>query len=207
MDLDKLKRLRFWTPPILLIVGAFLLGIFTREWDVLIPKSIDDAQFFIIAFVLGLIYYMTPFRNKANQSYHEKVQKNIIENLLRVSGVQPHNKYTWKKVKVIFFDLIDNDASLAVKSKLVMENGFYWTLAADLRVISIFYAAISFFVYYGFKGNDGGLVSFAFFAALIGLSTVGSRMLTDRHLKLGSEQIEIIEYKYLNKLKTELGKI
>lgn len=88
-----------------------------------------------------------------------------------------------------------------------MENGFYWTLAADLRVISIFYAAVSFFVYCGFKDNDGGLVSFAFFAALIILSSVGSSLLTNRHLQLGDEQIEIIEYKYADELKAKLSKI
>lgn len=102
MNLDTLKRLRFWTPPILFIAGAFLLGVFTEEWEVFIPRSIDDAQFLIPAFVLGPIYYLTPFRNKANQSYHEKVQNNIIMNLLRISGFQPHEKYTWKKVRVIF---------------------------------------------------------------------------------------------------------
>jgi hypothetical protein len=206
VSIEWLKRWRFWVPPLFIIFGAALLGWLTNEWEIKLPNSFEDMTKMWPAAAVGFLYYLTPLRKLSNASHHKEVSNNIVFGLLKIADLSPSEHHTWRNIKGIFYDFVDNDESLKNQSKLIYENGLFWTSAADLRIVSGVYSIIAVAMGVVFK-SDGWFQGLLCFLALFLISWSASQILTRRHLELGNEQLKQIERKYSDQLKTELGKI
>ena len=161
--------------------------------------------------IIGVIYYAFEFRDVANRRYFDQVSENIRKGLLQEAGVADDPElYTWQRLRGIFYGLVDGDESLKTKAKLAYFNGLWWTTVADVRALSgmffLFSLGVATTVFVAF-GQWRPFLSPAFFAALYLISFPLSALLTNRHKRIGSEQIEIIGHKYRGALQGQLNTI
>lgn len=194
MDQKTLHILRLIVPGSFILVFAVIFFISIGILQVQ-DLALDDLSSGVLAIVIGVAYRFSGIRERVNRQYFDRVNENIRSSLVRISGhVDNIEKFSWKKIRRVFYDLVDNDESLKVLSRQVMFNGLFWTSAADLTAISsIFLGAGLFAVLSGYSSAIYASI-FYFFCGLVGF--VWSRLTTNRHLALGNEQLEQIEQKY-----------
>lgn len=206
MSQTTLKWLRLITPGAIIILFAALLGSATDLWILKLPKDAAELTSNLIIIVSGGIYYVLPFRNIANKKHMEKVTENLRVGLLRIAKVSDDPKvYTWKAIRGIFFYLVDNDKSLTIKAKNAYFNGYIWTTLADVRALSIIFSIISLIVTY--LNNQPMIPSAVMFLMIAVLSYFGSVAVTNQHIEIGNEQLEIIEHAYKETLKEKIGRV
>ncbi|WP_417622054.1 hypothetical protein [Parasphingorhabdus sp.] len=196
MDQKTLNYLRIIVPGAIFVLGAVTLGLITDLYE--LPTPDLDALFkSILVLVIGVIYRFTPLRSWINRSYYDRVNENIRSRMVSIAGLpDDKNRYTWDNVRRVFYDIIDHDESLKVKGQRVMFNGLIWTSAADLTAISILFLGYSLvLILSGVANADYAAVAY-FVSALFGF--LGSVKSTEKHLKLGDEQLDLMEEKYQN---------
>ena len=199
MTLDRLKDLRFYTPGIISIVFSALLGWITKLWEITIPDSLGDLKLAPPAVACALLYYLTPLRAWCNQVFADDVNENIRSKLVSISGLQDDpDVFMWKKLRRVFYDLVDNDESLKVLASQAYSNGFLWTLFADIRTLALVFVFISLF-FCLFALNEA-LFAASIFALIVLISLIASAISTRRHMEIGNEQIETIKLKHKPKL-------
>ncbi|MEQ8425675.1 MAG: hypothetical protein RIA63_13250 [Cyclobacteriaceae bacterium] len=125
MNLNTLNTLRFITPAILILICFSVLGAMTGEWALALPSDLSDWFNFWPALVLGLLYYLTPFRSLSNQKYFSDVTENIRTRLLEIAGREHDETNEWPKIRKVFFALVDDDDQLKLQANRVMFNGYY----------------------------------------------------------------------------------
>ncbi|WP_371055313.1 hypothetical protein [Rhodosalinus sp. K401] len=192
MSISALKKLRFFAPGVIAALGYFILGEFTGWWSQPDELSFEDLPKILPVFVVGVIYYVTPLRDRSNRKYFERVSENIRQGLYRIYGRDDINPEDWARVRVVFFQLIDSDESLREKAKIAYFNGAIWTTVADVRIISWIYAVIS-LVLFVLLGNTGALLAFISFSAISLVTYPISNELTKKHMEIGDEQLTLIE--------------
>lgn len=201
MEKNTLENLRFVTPPFILIVFVWLVGVLTDLWDAPYPKSFKEFSQSWPYLVLGVFYYVLPFRNWANARHFGRVTENLRSRMVQISKLEDDKKlYSWQQVRGFFFHLVDNDKSLTIKSKSAYFNGYLWTSVADFRVFSYAFAVFTAASYFlNFQDTYSAPM---IFLALALVSHVISTRITDRHISIGNAQLEIIELLYSNKVKS-----
>ena len=208
MTITGLKQLRFITPGVIIVLFFALFSLVTGIFSVSSLTKIQVPIISIVVFGFGLLYYITPFREASNQQYFDEVNQNLVDGLLRIAGLDnSEGRYKWSDVRRIFYPIVDKDKSLEKKSARLFQNGYAWTTAADARVISAFFALGSwlyFCVKYVISGFNSGIWATLMFVVIYLITVPISRFLTDRHKKLGDEQLEIIEQYYRDELRNEL---
>ena len=183
-----------------------MLGQATGLWDFNFPSNLEEASKSLWALILGALYYALPFRNIANKPYFDQVSENLRQGLIKAAQI-PDDPivYSWAKVRPIFWPLVDNDKSLEKKAALALFNGYLWTTVADCRAISIVFLIFSLGI--AAAGIDKGIVAAAIFSVIALLTYPLSKRLTELHMGIGNEQVEIIELHYAEQLRAKLSAI
>lgn len=203
MNQSTLKWLRLITPGIIILVFSLLLGNATGLWTFALPSSIAELKKSLIIIVIGGIYYMLPIRKWFNKKYFNEVTENLRSGLVQISGLRDdQDALSWRSIRGIFFHLVDNDKSLSIKSNQAYFNGYVWTTIADIRAFSLLFSIFSIFIAAIFQVS--GYFSAALFFTIFLLSFAGSKAVTKRHMEIGDEQLEIIEYFYKDSLKEKM---
>jgi hypothetical protein len=203
MTLDRLKLARFIMPPILVILFATLLGFFITRRTTSLP-DFEKSLYLPIVIIPGALYYISPLRMWVNAPHHNRISERIRSRLVEMTGYSDRkDKYTWKKLRPLFFDLIDQDESLKQKAKLAYFNGLIWTSFADATGLAILFAFISALFFW--IGIEDALIAGTVFALIAVISVVGSLITTSKQLSIGAEQIEVIEYKYKSNVEKRLN--
>ena len=206
VSVEMLKWLRIVAPAVIIIACVSVLGSLTGLWAISVPTDSDKITKSLGVIFLGGLYYMLPFRDISNRQYFDNVSENIRKRLLEIAGVNDDKtKYTWRKVRGIFFHFIDNDKSLEKKSRLAHFNGFFWTTVADARAICVAFSLIAFGM--ALMGAEHGLVAAVGFLAVALLSLPVSHWVTAAHKEIGNQQLEIIEQNFKAELRTKLDAI
>lgn len=207
MSVETLQWLRWITPGVIIVFFTGVLGQLTGMWSTLdIHSPIDIEKPTLSVIIPAAIYYLTPLRTWSNQHYFNKISEHLRMRLLQIANIPDDpKKYTWKTMRGIFFSLIDNDNSLTVKSKIIYFNGYLWTTAADIRILSLSYILPSGALY--FLGIGGSIPALMFFVVVATITVPISSRLTRRHRSLGEEQLEIIQQKYAASLRQSLDRI
>lgn len=210
MERKTLKFLR------LLIPGLIVIFEFLPLLDILQVKFeigqgwLNYSILIIPALVIGAIYHLTDARHFITNYSHRKIDLNITSSLLKIYN-QPVtqeqlNFLKKKRLKHVFYNIIDNDASLSAKSQLVYFNGMFWTSTADVFIISVFSSII-----YITLGIYLGVVNIWLTGILLGgiglLGFLFHILTAFRHINLSNDQLEYIETHYVNKLKTKLDEV
>jgi hypothetical protein len=205
MELVTLKGIRFVVPAAIIFVCWWLLGKMMGLSTAEFPDEFTDANLYVI--ICGALYYVSPLRDWANRPFHNKVSANLRTELVRISDLPDNPQvFTWNALRGIFYWLIDHDVTLSKKATLLHWNGAVWTSCADVRAVSVVFAASSFLLAW-LRDDERGVVAGFVFAVAAAISVPLSSILTKRQKKLGREQLEVIEHFYQDVVKTKMEKV
>lgn len=194
MEQKTLNYLRIIVPGGIFLVYAVLLGAITKLYQLPNP-DLDAIMKSLFVLVIGAIYRFTPLRSWINRNHYDRVNENIRSRMVAMAKlVDDKRRFTWKNLRRVFYDIIDNDESLKVKGQRVMFNGLLWTSCADTTAIGILFLGYS-LILIASHVNGAAYAAMAFFGfALLGF--VGSVKSTEKHIELGNEQLDLMEEKY-----------
>tara|TARA_A100000171_G_C2080704_1_gene119565 strand:+ start:248 stop:841 length:594 start_codon:yes stop_codon:yes gene_type:complete len=185
----------------MIIVALWFLFAVLMGW--ITPNDLPDWQNLkesMWVLVIGFLYYALPIRKTVNRRFHEKVCDNLVAKLVAAADLESAApKYTWKQIRPFFFSIVDADPSLTIKSKLAYSNGYLWTTAADARAVSVVYLCLAIFL--AVLGKEEAVGASIVFLALFLMTYFLSHFLTEKHIEIGNEQVEIISLKYREELR------
>lgn len=194
MTVANLKTLRLVVPGVLIVFYALILGWITKLWDFSIP-DLSKAPYSLSILIPAGVYYMSPLRKVFNGPQHRKITEKLRIRLVEIGGMTDHpEKYTWKKLRPLFFSLIDNDPSLKEKATIAYSNGLMWTSYSDASILAILYCVPAIFFYW--IGVDASLIALLLFIGISAVCYVGCLIATRKQIEIGEEQLEIIDMKY-----------
>lgn len=206
MTHSELMKWRRLTPGALTLLFTAILMLATGRLHERLPIQ-TWGMFVFAALVLSAIYQITGLRNLVNKKNHEHVNETIRSRLVLISGAPDEpQRYTWAKVRPLFYDIIDNDQSLTVKSETIKSNGAIWTGFADATALAGIFTLVSFVLWKRFAW-PGADVAFGIFIFLMILGIVGSLSTTLKHRKLADEQIDVIEFKYRQRVSDGMAQL
>jgi DNA sulfur modification protein DndC len=143
LEQKTLNTLRIIVPGAIFLIYAVALGAITKLFSLPMP-NIDAILKSVLVLVIGVIYRFTPLRSWINRSYHSRVNENIRSRIVAIAGlIDDKNRYTWSRLRRVFYDILDHDESLKVKGQRVMFNGLIWTSCADTTAIGILFLGYS----------------------------------------------------------------
>lgn len=206
MEQKTLKFFRLILPGIIaVIIGAFYFSIILNKPFV----SLEFKEYsinFIIAIIIGTLFYLFDFRNLITNYSHKRIDLNIKNHMIKLytkelSDEQKQFLYQNNRLKNVFYKIIDNDESLKRKQTNVFLNGLIWTTTADVALIS-FISSIFFLLSIPiFKACSNDLLISGFILILISLiSLVAHSLAFHKHINLSNEQIEYIENHHIKKV-------
>jgi hypothetical protein len=194
MAIELLKLARFVVPAALIILFAKLLGFLTGWWTTVLP-DFEKSQYLPSVIIPAAIYYITPLRQWTNAPHHNRITERLRSGLVQITGYPDRqDKYTWKKLRPLFFDLVDRDESLKHKAKLAYANGALWTSFADSTIIAFLFFLASMLLYW--IGIEDAFLAGMIFLVIVSVSLAGSLACTQRQIAIGAEQLEVIDFKY-----------
>lgn len=166
----------------------------------------------ILTFIIGTLLSQTGMRNKVLKQSLEKINGNIFNRLHEISyGQSTQGKIfsseKQRKMMRIFYHLIDNDESLKEKAKLVRDNGLIWSSIADAiwlgALFSFLYLVLAYISTFYAPDKTFALTITSIILLFIALILCGLVLpkIHKEHIKLGNEQLDIIEQFYKQKTK------
>jgi hypothetical protein len=205
MALTILKFVRFIVPPALIFIFTKLLGFLTGWWTTTLPDW-EKSVYLPSVIIPGVIYYITPLRTWANAPHHRRIKERLRSGLVGITGYpDKKDKYTWQKLRPLFFSLIDQDESLKQKVTLAYANGAIWTSCADATALAIIFALTSGVLYW--LGVDDAFAAAMIFVLIAVISFFGSVACTSKQIGIGAEQLEIMELKYKSDIEKRLNSL
>lgn len=197
MERKTLKFLRLLIPGLILIF-EFLPMLIELKLNYKIGEGWFSYSFLIIpALAIGAVYHMYDARFTVTSISHRKIDLNITSSLLKIYNKtitqEEHNFLKKKRLKHIFYNIVDNDASLSAKSQLVYFNGIFWTSTADLFILSIFSSIVYFVLGYWVLNSEFLWHTGLIFIGLAAFSFCLHMLSIIKHYKLSNDQIEYIE--------------
>ena len=205
MPLGILEFVRFFFPAALFLVFAKFLGFLIGGWTTALP-DFEKSPYLPTVVIPAAIYYITPLRRWANAPHHRRITNRLRTGLVAITGY-PDNKekYTWQKLRPLFFTLVDQDESLKQKASLAYANGAIWTSCADTFVLALLFSALSGALYK--LGIEDAFLASMIFLLIAVCSYLGSLACTSRQINIGAEQLEIIDLKYKSDVEKRLNSL
>src|SRR5260221_7542165 len=210
MERKTLKFLRLLIPGLSLIL-EFMPLLYLLKGNIKIGEGWLTYSIIVIpSVIIGAIYYMADFRQFITRYSHRKIDLNITSSLLKIYNKpitqEQRNFLKEKRLKHIFYNLVDNDASLTAKSQMVYFNGIFWTSTAHIFLISIFSG-----IAYTAVGLNMGISNIWLTGILllgVGLLSFSFHILTIfRHFNLSDDQLEYIETHYVKPLTAKIDDV
>jgi hypothetical protein len=208
-----LKSIRFFVPAVMLYFVIFAFCWFSHWCELAFPTQYDEITKSVAAIILGFVYSVSNLRELANGDYYNAVNQNLMDKLIGSFAADPNvpRDMPWAKIRPIFYRFVDNDASLKHQTTLAYWNGALWTSSADLRAISCLASVMTGIMMLlanivgDIKFDNVRATYFFLFAVLTFLISIWfSRLTTQRHINIGTEQCEFILVQYRQKLKDKL---
>lgn len=206
MTPNALNLLRFWFPALGAVFLYSILAICTGFTEIKIPHDMKDwALTPPLAFV-AVVFYLTPLRRWESQYFYRNINENIRARLVEISDLNDDkDRFTWKNLKPIFYEIIDNDKSLSGKSQVIMFNGFLWSSAADMVVLSILFSIIALLL--NILGFEGAVRAFTAYTGISVLALFLQISLTGKHMQLGNDQLDHMEQLHRDKIRSKIKSI
>jgi len=165
------------------------------------PTSLDEIMKLTSVLLIAFFYEFTQLRKVSNGFPLFRVNAGIM-NHLKAPFSDDDNRITnipWSEFKDVYYQIIDNDETLKLRSEHIRFNGTLWSSAADLRAISavalffavLFLLADHFRLYDGFI-RDELIKSAAIFLTTFTASIPISWILTNRHREMVLGQCDYI---------------
>jgi len=213
MEYNTLSFFRTLIPGLMLFL--FFMLLLTNDFNEIgnISKFFRDFElkdtFYISIFlVVGAIYYIFKIRNILWKPFYRRVQNNIKNQLLnpvinKLSVAQKEKLKEKKKLINIFYYFVDLDASLKEKAKRIRFNGLIWSSCVDLSTIS-FMTSIAFLIKFIFIGTNYSIIISTLLILLAAIALIFVVILTNRHISLSNEQLDMICQIYRRRLEEKI---
>lgn len=211
MERKTLKFLRLLIPGLILIF-EFLPMLNILQINYKIGEGWLNYSFLIIpALVIGAMYHIFEIRFTVTSVSHRKIDLNIVSSLLKIYNKSlsqdEYNFLKEKRLKHIFYKIIDNDQSLSAKSQLVYFNGLLWTSTADMFILSIFSSIVFIVCGKWILLNDSIWLIGILYSGVAFLAICFHFLTVIRHYRLSNDQLEFIETHYQADLKTKIDDV
>jgi hypothetical protein len=212
MPIFVLKTIRYFVPAGLLYL-LLVLFCWASAWcSLAVPENYETITKSLLALALGGIYYALPLREYFNDVYFNRVNQSLINQLTLPFKVDPNfpKELTWNQVRRVFYPFVDNDKSLKHLKGLAFWNGAIWTSAADVRAscigIILFALVMLFANIVGSTTFDNAKATYSILllAVVFTISIPLSELITQRHIKIGTQQAEYIRLNHRNDLRDKL---
>jgi hypothetical protein len=205
MAIGLLKLVRFLVPAALILIFGKLLGFLTGWWTTTLP-DFEKSQYLPSIVIPAAIYYITPLRRWTNAPHHRRITERLRSGLVKITGYPDReDKYTWEKLRPLFFSLVDQDESLKQKANLAYANGAIWTWFADSTILAILFFLTSMLLYS--LGVEDAFVAGMIFLLITAVSLAGSLVCTSKQINIGAEQLEVIDFKYKSEVEKRLNEL
>lgn len=206
MEMRTLKKIRFFVPGVILIIFYSILGWVTNLWEPFPTDNLNDLLYGIPVIIICVLYYSFNLTALSNRWWYDDVNENLRLSLVKISELKDEREiYTWQKLRVIFYKIVDNDISLSIKSERVYWNGLFWTSIADVRASAFIFIILSLVILS--LGIGKAAWALVLYTVLFSASFFLSNKLTKKHKELGNEQMEMIEHFHKEQIKRELEEI
>ena len=189
---------------LIVVYGALLSYLLSgTAWEI---PDFSKAPYLIVLVVPAVLYYITPIRARINDANHNRITENLRAGLVSIAGYNDDRvKYSWRNLRSLFFKLVDDDKSLSTKASLAYFNGLIWTSLADSGAVALFYALLSVVFYYFDVSN--ALLAVGIFIAILVVSIIGGRVVTNRQIAIGNEQLEHIRFEHRAAVERRLNQL
>jgi hypothetical protein len=213
MEYSALSFFRILIPGIMLFL--FFMLLLTNDFNEIGNISIlirdfklKDTFYIVVFLIVGAIYYIFKIRNILWKPFYIKVQNNIKNKLLspvidKLTAAQKKKLKEKRKLINIFYHFVDLDASLKEKAKRIRFNGLIWSSCVDLSTISSL-TAIAFLIKYLITGTKYNIIVFLFLILLAVTAILFIVILTNRHISLSNEQLDMICQIYKRQLEEKI---
>ncbi len=207
MKQETLKYLRVLIPGLLVLVGCIPF------FELVTPSIMKELPFIklsyisLVSILIGSIYYQLDVSKLVTNFSFKIFGGNINKGILKIYN-EPLNKEekkylsNHKNIRNVFYNLVDNDNSLSIRSKNIYFNGIFWTSSADAFIISIIFIII--YSLSGIKNAEEIRVIFSYTA---GIALLLHIITVNKHVKLQVDQLDYIETNYYNEVKTKLNEL
>lgn len=207
MSISTVNFLRFIVPSILTLVYWSIWVWLITGRNTQLP-DLSKAQYSPVIIFIALVYYILPLRKKLNEPSHRRIIENLRLRILQIAGVEgkkDEEKYSWKRIKPIFFKMIDDDKSLTIKSATAFFNGLIWTSSIDSMIISLLFSIISIIlVIYDWQI---GLFSAFVFLMIAAGSWIAHIITEKKQIEIGNDQIEHMQQIYSQNIKDRIREL
>ncbi|MBA7664365.1 hypothetical protein ES703_72423 [subsurface metagenome] len=214
MELSTLKTYRKIVPGATFI--SFLIPAYLFFTDQVF--EIDEAKFvfggfgLVLAIIIGTCFSSLKIRSLRNKKTHTEIITNIKNKLIKngltrtVDAEEKKKVIEGRQLMNVFYYFIDNDESLKEKSKLVRDNGLFWTSTADVAILGCFFTWL-YFLLILFFGAEPLLVFAGLSIGFIGLlsGAILHPLSVRNHIVLGNEQLEFIFTNYKKELQDKIN--
>lgn len=205
MSLSTLRFIRFFAPAIILVVLTYVLAKMLGIRSADVPVSFNDLGYNLSYLVIAAFYDFTPLRSLAHEPFLVDVNETIRARLVSISGLPDHpTKFAWKRVRNVFYWLVDNDKSLEKRAEEVMFNGAMMTCFADLTAISFLFL-VGCLVAMGLDVPAGRAA--LLLTGILALSVFMQWLAKRRHIKLGADQLDYIEQQLKASVQTKMAEL
>jgi hypothetical protein len=196
MSPNTLKWVRLVAPGIIILALGYPFYSIILQSSKTNPLP-NETIFMGVALVLGAMYYASPLRLWSNYWFHDDVNRNLVELMVRPAfkgGLVKKDPTLVKfdEVRDIFYHFVDTEPSLKNRAEQAYFNGAIWTTIADVRALSLL-----FFIAYGliwlFFDRNGAAGLWAIICGLLFVISVPlSISVTRVQTKIGASQVEFI---------------
>ncbi len=151
MDQKELKRNRFLAPGIVAAIGMIPIGLHFG-WHKIDEKFVYTVAIPVFCLVVSFVYRAIDARNllwhrEVRLNMAPRIQDSILSLAPRHLGmtdeeIEHVRKLIQQRTEGIFWGAVDGDPMLLARKPFFYENGFYYTTAIDVVVISTAYTLI-----------------------------------------------------------------
>jgi hypothetical protein len=204
MKKGTLKTLRFIAPPIIFFTLLFIASKMLDFTNIGPPLTAKDAVYNVGYLALAAIYYITPLRNWANGIFHKRVNENLRFRMVMIAGLEDDpDRFSWSRVKDVFYRRIDSDTSLKERSGDIMTNGLIWTTLADVTVLSVifFLGMIGLWIAKFDNAPEAAVVM----ACIAVASRFMQDVVTARHIDMGNDQVRYMAQYHHDVIASEMS--
>lgn len=207
MELDKLKSIRTYVPAVILCLLIQLFNTNSYQdlkayFENLLAFDIENAAKLVVYVVFGFLYNSLKWRRPLFDYYLDKVQMNIKKRLLKILEAKESMNHSKQQKFIdsnlgmnIFYKIVDNDASLSIKSNIVKHNGALWSSLTDIALLSLVFCIVEIiravFLFESYYFIVAGITFL-----LCVLASILNHIAVNHHIELTNEQLDIIEQQF-----------
>lgn len=161
----------------------------------------------LVSILIGSVYYQLDISKIVTNFSFKLFGGNINKGLLKIydkslSSSEIAYLSDDKRIRNVFYNIVDSDPSLIIRSKNIYFNGIFWTSSADALIISLFFILV-----YSISGIGNAAEIRIIFTYTAGIALLLHLITVNKHVNLQVDQLDYIETNNSKEVKTKLDEL